>query len=72
MYIYIIINVYYIHMIDNICTYNILIISYYIHILKLQHKIKYSISNIQIIHIFVKVYPVLKHNKYVKFFKFQK
>jgi len=50
---------------------DIMKISYYIHISELKNY-KYSISYIQIIHIFIKVCHALKHNRYVKFFKIQK
>jgi len=53
-------------------TYYILIISYYIHISEFKNKLKYSILNIQIKHIFIKFYHVLKHHKYVKILKIQK
>jgi len=72
MYTYIIIHVYYIHMMHNIYTYNILIISYYIHISELQNKFKILNFYIQIIHIFIKFYHVVKHNIYVKILKIQK
>jgi hypothetical protein len=48
MYTYIIIPIYYIHMIHNIYTYNILIISYYIHISEFKNKFKiFKILKIQ-------------------------
>ncbi len=52
-------------MIHNIYTYIILLISYYIHILELQNKFKMLNFYIQNIPIFIKVYHVLKHNRYV-------
>jgi hypothetical protein len=58
----------YVYIYYNMC---LLIISYCIHISEFKLK-KSSISYIQIIHIFIKVYHVLKHNGYVKFFKIQK
>ncbi len=45
----------------NICIY-----IYYIHISELQNKFKIFKLYIQIIHIFIKVCHVFKHNGYVK------
>jgi len=52
MYMYIIIHVYFIHMIHNIYTYNILIITYYIHISEFKNKLKIFNFNIQITYIY--------------------